>query len=295
MELTIKSPDDYDMISSVHSWIFPDVQPVPERSSSTSFWRVYTFDDISTPVKVTQQKAGQELRTEWDNESLSSREIKAKIEIVLNLKMDMKPILMKFAEIESIASIAEKVKGIRPYLADTVFEALIKTIIQQQISYRAANVITKRLIHKTASPRQAEADTYAFPTPHELISLGDDGLRKLGIGYKSPYILGVCKSVVIGQLHLEELRGKGYQNAREELIPFKGIGEWTVDVLAIAGLGEFSVFPYGDLGIQNILGNLCNDGNRLKTKEVKSISDQWGKEGPMILYLLMCAGVLGYL
>ncbi|MHA2222258.1 MAG: hypothetical protein ACXAAO_09380 [Candidatus Thorarchaeota archaeon] len=77
------------------------------------------------------------------------------------------------------------------------------------------------------------------------------------------------------------------------LKPIRGIGEWTVKVLSIAGLGDFSVFAYSDLVIQKILGNLYNDGRRMTAKQVQDRAMTWGDEGTKVLYLLMSAEVLG--
>ena len=79
----------------------------------------------------------------------------------------------------------------------------------------------------------------------------------------------------------------------EILGPIRGIGEWTVQAAIVAGLGDLTIFPFGDLVIQNILGGLYNNGVRMTKIQVIKKSEEWGKEGPSILYLLMSAYVLG--
>jgi 3-methyladenine DNA glycosylase/8-oxoguanine DNA glycosylase len=79
------------------------------------------------------------------------------------------------------------------------------------------------------------------------------------------------------------------------LKPIKGIGDWTVKVLSLAGLGDFSVFPYSDLVIQKILGSLYNKGQRMTAKQVQAKSAYWGEAGTKVLYLLMSAEVLGFI
>jgi DNA-3-methyladenine glycosylase II len=73
----------------------------------------------------------------------------------------------------------------------------------------------------------------------------------------------------------------------------RGIGEWTVQTFMIAGLGDISIFPFGDLGARNFLGTLYNAGNRMSTRQVIERSQAFGPNGPLILYLLMCADVIG--
>jgi 3-methyladenine DNA glycosylase/8-oxoguanine DNA glycosylase len=59
------------------------------------------------------------------------------------------------------------------------------------------------------------------------------------------------------------------------------------------GLGDLTIFPFGDLVIRNILGELYNNGIRMTKSQVINKSEDWGREGPSILYLLMSAYVLG--
>ncbi len=293
--MIIESPENYDLLSSVHAWIFPDIQPVPEQTSTSSFWRVFTIGKKKGGIKISQTAPGNELHIEWTDSSLSKSEIVSKLTNILNLDLNITPALKRIRKEKGFSLIFDKIKGIRPYLADSFFEALIKTIIQQQISYRAANVITQRLVLRTSNLDEKECNIFSFPTPEMIVSLGLDGLRDLGLGYKSDYVYNICEMISNKELDLETIQRLEFKELSEILIPLKGIGQWTIDVLAIASVGNFAIFPFGDLGIQNLLGRIFNDGRRLSASEVKDYSDSWGSEGPLVLYLLMCADVLGHL
>ena len=88
------------------------------------------------------------------------------------------------------------------------------------------------------------------------------------------------------------MRDASYDEITEVLKPIKGIGTWTIDAFCIAGLGKFSVFPCGDIGVRNLLGVLYGTES-FSEKEAKAKSESWSSSGPMVLYLLMCAEVLG--
>ena len=132
-----------------------------------------------------------------------------------------------------------------------------------------------------------------FPNSLQLFNSGEEGLRALGLGYKTSCILKITSLDVSGEIDLEGLLGCPYEEVMDTLTSIRGVGEWTVQILMIAGLGDFTVFPYGDLGIQNLLGNLYQYGTRMTKKEVIEKAHSWGDAGPMVLYLLMCADVLG--
>lgn len=295
MALKMQAPEEYDLLASVHAWIFPDIQPVPERTNSDSTWRVFTAADEQVPVRITQVTRGMELSVEWGNTGISKSVIANKVRRILSLDQDMAAVHADIQRNQEICHLADRVKGIRPYLADTAFEALIKTIIQQQISYRAANVITRRFILGLGKEQDLYGTTYSFPSAEDIASAGTDTLKQYGLGYKAEYIDNLCAMIIRGDIIIDDLKGMNYDEAREVLLPIKGIGEWTLGVFAIAGLGDFSVFPFGDLGIQNLLGRLFSLGRRMKKSEVQKVSARWGETGPMILYLLMCADVLGYM
>lgn len=295
MALKMQAPEDYDLLASVHAWIFPDVQPVPEMTNSDSTWRVFAVADKQVPMRITQVTSGEELRVHWGSVRIPESVIMNKVRRVLSLDQDMASAHADMQNNQEICHLVDRVKGIRPYLADTAFEALIKTIIQQQISYRAANVITRRLILGLGKKQDWYETTYSFPSAEDIASVGTDTLKQYGLGYKAEYIDNLCAMIVRGDIIIDDLKNMNYNEAREVLHPIKGIGEWTIEVFAIAGLGDFSIFPFGDLGIQNLLGRLFSLGRRMKKSEVEKVSARWGKTGPMILYLLMCADVLGYM
>lgn len=295
MALIIQAPEDYDLLASVHAWIFPDVQPVPEMTDSDTTWRVFTVADKQVSMRITQVTRGKDLRIEWGSAGIPKSVIANKVRRILSLDQDMAAVHEDMLRNQEICHLVDRVKGIRPYLADSAFEALIKTIIQQQISYRAANVITRRLILGLGEKQDCYGTTYSFPSVEDLASVGRDRLKQFGLGYKAEYIDNLCAMIIRGDVIIEDLENMNYGEVREVLRPIKGIGEWTIGVFAIAGLGDFSTFPFGDLGIQNLLGRLFSLGRRMKRSEVEKVSARWGETGPMILYLLMCADVLGYM
>ncbi len=294
MNLTLRVPAGYDLISSVHSWIYPDVQPVPEVTWKRGVGRVFTFGNASARVFVGQLRPGATLKVLAESVSLSREQIRNKIRWVLGLKVDVGDALAAMQDDPIISDIAPSVACIRPYVANSLFEGLIKSIIQQQVSYRAANVLTKRLVLELTHAHKLDGrKLYPFPTSSQLFNSGEERLRALGLGYKTSCILKIASLDVSGEVDLEGLLGCPYEEVMDTLTSIRGVGEWTVQILMIAGLSDFTVFPYGDLGIQNLLGNLYQHGTRMTKNEVIEKAHSWGDAGPMVLYLLMCADVLG--
>jgi 3-methyladenine DNA glycosylase/8-oxoguanine DNA glycosylase len=290
-------PDSYSLIESVHSWIYPDIQPVPELTGDTFFARIYEIDGVQVPLLVSQELSGGKVSVSYPSKSISRQRIKTILNDALGLEVCMDGALNVIRDDPALSRISAHVSGIQPYLSPSVYEALIKTIIQQQISYRAASALTKKLVIQLAPKMEYDGLTlYAFPEPEAILRCGIEGLRTLGLGYKAEYIYDVVKLVKEGSLKTEDLKEKTFDEIFAILKPIRGIGKWTIQMLAIAGIGDYTVFPCNDLGVKNLMGRLFSSGGkRMTTNEVEEYAQQWGEDWPLVLYLLMSADVLGFL
>lgn len=294
MSFRIRVPKGYDLLASIHSWIYPDIQPVPEQTGDGYFGRAYVLDRETVALVIRQTKAGASLRISHSETNTPQNQLRTLVKRTLGLGISFDDALSQM-EIDPVLShLVPGVFGVRPYMSPTPFEALIKTIIQQQISYRAANIFTNRMVLDLSKPISHEGQSwYHFPEAAVIAKKGSEGLKEFGFGYKTEYIHGVASLVAEGSLDINSLVGISYEQVLAELKPIRGIGEWTVKVLSLAGLGNFSVFAYSDLVIQRIVGNLYNNGQKMTAKQVQEHARKWGGAGTKVLYLLMSAEVLG--
>jgi len=274
LSFRIEVPEEYDLLSSIHSWIYPDIQPVPERTGEGFFGRAYHLEDEDVVLVIRQSTPGESLRVSFSNSEISRTRLKKLVERTLGLRFNIEDALAQMSYDPAISHLVPGVAGVRPYMSPTPFEALIKTIIQQQVSYRAANIFTKRMVISLTKPVSFENQSwYYFPDAGTITETGMKGLREFGFGYKTEYVYGVANLVTEGNLDMDSFVGVPHEKVRTELTSIRGIGEWTVDVLSLAGLGDFSVFPYSDLVIQRILGKLYNQGTRMTAKQVRALLD----------------------
>jgi 3-methyladenine DNA glycosylase/8-oxoguanine DNA glycosylase len=222
--------------------------------------------------------------------------VKDRISTILGLGVDTTGAIEAIRQDEDVARYAGTLRLIRPYQTDTVFESIIKAIIQQQISFRAANSITRRLVLATQEPVSCEGlQFHGFPKHDDILSFGRDRLKALGLGHKAEYISDICKEIERGEFSPERLREETYSSAASTLGVIRGIGSWTIGAVAISGLGHFDTFPYSDLGIRRIVGRLVHRGQRASIEQVRAFRNRFGKIGDLVLYLLMCGEVIGAL
>jgi len=125
---------------------------------------------------------------------------------------------------------------------DEAYGALLRAIVGQQLSVKAAKTIYDRLCALYGD---------RTPTPAELIATDPDELRGVGLSRaKAAYLRDLAEHVEDGELDLERLPELPDDEVSAQLIAIKGLGRWTVDMFLMFHLGRPDILPVGDLGIR---------------------------------------------
>src|SRR5436190_4211213 len=120
------------------------------------------------------------------------------------------------------------------------FGALMKAIVSQQLSTKAAHTIFTRLV----------ALFDGVPTPQALAALTDTQLRGVGLsGQKLRYMRDLGGRVQDGSLPLRALDAMTDDDVIAALTQVKGIGRWTAEMFLMFRLHRPDVLPVDDLGI----------------------------------------------
>ncbi|MBK9260055.1 MAG: DNA-3-methyladenine glycosylase 2 family protein [Polyangiaceae bacterium] len=126
--------------------------------------------------------------------------------------------------------------------AHEFFEALVESIVSQQLSTKAADTIYARVL--------ALGGGKLLP-PSELGAVPEETLRKAGLsGQKVRYVQDLCTKVGDGSVVLTDLEKLGDEEVIQRLRLVKGIGRWTAEMFLMFRLGRPDVLPVQDLGIQ---------------------------------------------
>jgi DNA-3-methyladenine glycosylase II len=122
------------------------------------------------------------------------------------------------------------------------YGALLRSIVGQQLSTRAASTIYGRLI-----------DIFGghAPTPKELLAADPEDIRAAGLSRpKVAYLRDLAQHVEDGTLELERLPDLPDEEVTAQLTAIKGLGPWTADMFLMFHLRRPDVLPVGDLGIR---------------------------------------------
>ena len=153
-------------------------------------------------------------------------------------------------------------------LMNNYYESLVRSIIYQQLSGKAASIIYKRFL-----------DLFVFdiyPKPKDVLAVSIETLRSSGLSYqKVNYIRDLSEKWQDETINLTDIDSMTDEEISSELIKVKGIGQWTADMFLMFTLGRPDVFPFGDLGIQKGVMIITNM-NRLPTqKEMERKTKKW--------------------
>lgn len=132
----------------------------------------------------------------------------------------------------------------RPERMQSVFHALLRAIVYQQLSGKAAATILSRVLAlNDAGPRV---------TPEEILATPDESLRGAGLSRnKLLAIKDLAQKSIDGVVPpLPKLRKLSDEEIIERLTEVRGVGRWTVEMLLIFRLGRPDVLPVNDLGVR---------------------------------------------
>src|SRR3954468_20483154 len=147
------------------------------------------------------------------------------------------------------------------------YGALLRAIVGQQLSTRAARTIYGRLLELFGG---------RAPTPAELLAVEPDAMRAAGLSCaKVAYLRDLAERVERHELELDRLAELPDDEVSAQLLAVKGLGRWTVDMFLIFHLRRPDVLAVGDLGIRRAVELAYVLPSRPDAATVERIGEPW--------------------
>ena len=128
------------------------------------------------------------------------------------------------------------------------FTTLVRAIVGQQLSAKAAETIWQRLIALHPNGRKLD--------PGNILEASDAQLRSVGLSNaKTAYAKDLASKIASGELNLARMSRLDDDAIVDELTRVKGIGRWTAEMFMLFKLGRPDIWPIDDLGIRNAVKN----------------------------------------
>lgn len=152
-----------------------------------------------------------------------------------------------------------------------VFSSLLRSIVSQQLSVKAAATIHQRFL-----PLFAELS----PTPGAVLEYTTEDLRSVGLSrQKSQYIHNVATYFEEKKLLDQDWSTLSDAEIIDLLTQIRGVGKWTAEMVLMFTLQRPDVLPVDDLGIQQAFAQLyrvdLSQKKRSLFREMRNIATVW--------------------
>ncbi|UPL47849.1 DNA-3-methyladenine glycosylase family protein [Hymenobacter sublimis] len=187
------------------------------------------------------------------------------------LPLPANPALLHLTQADPV--LAALIRQGRPIAAsahEDLYLALLRAIVSQQISTKAAAAIWRKV--------QALFPPDGYPAPAALLLLTDEDLRAAGISrQKAGYLRAIADFAQQDQLDHAHLSQLSEEEFTRHLTQIKGVGRWTAQMLQMFALDQPDVFPEGDLGIQNAMRRHYGlpETGRALLKRMLEVAEPW--------------------
>jgi DNA-3-methyladenine glycosylase II len=147
------------------------------------------------------------------------------------------------------------------------FAALVRAIIFQQLSTKAASTIHARL---TALMPDGQV------TPAAVAAITEEQFRGVGVSrQKAMYLRDLCEKLASGAVSLDDVDALDDEAVIAALTMVKGIGRWTAEMFLMFRLHRPDVLPVGDLGIVTAVQKAYGLRKRPTPDRLRRLGDAW--------------------
>ena len=145
------------------------------------------------------------------------------------------------------------------------FVTLVRSIVAQQISVRAADSIWNRLEETTGgiSPKKV--------TARDEAELHAAGLTRR----KASYIRDMAVAFLDGGIAPSMWHEKDDEGVIAELLKLRGIGRWTAEMFLIFHLLRPDILPLDDIGLIRACERHYRDGEEMAREEIEQLAERW--------------------
>ena len=164
----------------------------------------------------------------------------------------------------AIAKALEEAGYPEPRTSAPGYITLLRTIVGQQVSIKAAASMWAKLQNEVGDP-----------SPAAILAASDEALRAAGLSrQKMSYARSLAEEVLSGQLDLDNLDPDD-EAAIAQLVQVKGIGRWSAEIYLLFAEGRPDIWPAGDLAVQEAVGRLLQLGARPSEKLARELAEAW--------------------
>ena len=173
----------------------------------------------------------------------------------------------------AFAAALERIGYPEPRIGERGYVTLLKAIVGQQVSIKAAAAIWARV--DAAARGASNTGTGGAEDPARLLNVEDQALRDAGLSWgKVSYAKSLAEEVVSGRLDLENLPADD-EEAIAQMVRVKGIGRWSAEIYLLFAEGRLDIWPAGDLAVRIEVGRILGMEESPNEKQTRALAEPW--------------------
>jgi len=260
--LELENTGPFDLQSTVESgqsylwWRVDGNDYQDETVYGGESWYLTTTREPEAPAVIRVRQHNGKL--EWESTVDATPILKKR----LRLTDDLDGIRAKTPTDPLIETAFEQYWGMR-IVRDPTFPSLISFICSAQMHVTRIHEMQQALRETYGTPISfGDSTYYAYPTPAQLADATEPELRDLSLGYRAPYVKRTAEMVADGTSP-ETARDRSYEEARDYLTQFVGVGDKVADCVLLFALDFLEAVPL-DTWIRKTIAEYypgCDRGN----------------------------------
>ena len=178
--------------------------------------------------------------------------------------------------------------GMRMPRTQSVFEALVPTVIAQQITSEEARESYRHLVNALGEPAPGPVSLKLSPSPRKLAQTPYWAFHRFGIERRrADIIIRAARSAG----RLEETVSMDMASAHRRMLAFPGIGPWTAAKVAMVALGDADAVPVGDYHLPHSIGFMFDGTPRSTDERMLEILEPYRGHRARVIRLIVAAGI----
>jgi 3-methyladenine DNA glycosylase/8-oxoguanine DNA glycosylase len=293
MILTLVARPPFNFRSVVHSHGWYQLAPWEWDDAAQTLSRVERLASERV-VLLRFRAAGDGLAVETqDRLTLRERgEVERKSAWMFALEADFTAFYTRADTEPRLAHCRAKAHG-RLLRSSTMWEDVVKVMMTTNIQWSGTQRLVSALVQRFGEPLPNDPSRRAFPKPETIAHSREATLRKLGLGYRAPYLLKLARGINAGEYDLAALMdpSRPTDELRRELIALPGIGPYAANTL-LAILGRYDYIGVDTEAISRV-SKYFYDGRPIGEKEINAVFGAWGEYKALAYWFWDYAGMGG--
>ena len=243
--MNLKPQYKYDLIETLYSGQAFRWSPLNGGGDDTNPWHEAIIGD----QRVRLRQIENEIQLDQQGSSPQNSE---RISDYLRLEDNLSEIYSDLCTDKYLQKAIDQYQGLH-ILRQEPWECLITFICSANNNIPRIRTIVERLCDTLGTEKVDESGSYhCFPTSLQINEVGEEGLRKLGLGFRAKYVSAASRLDLEGEINVNELRGLKYEFVLAELMKIPGVGDKVANCVMLFSLDQLNAFPV-DVWVKRVL------------------------------------------